>query len=330
VAHDGPSGHAFLLGAAKAASSALAVKLGRHPDILLSAPKEPFFFEYEYDRGLDFYEQKYFPLWDGERWKLDGRPLHLFLPFTATRIAQTYPDAPLVAILRNPTERAFSQWLHRAQRWGDCMHVGTLDEEIAADLAAIEAGVGYHGPDGDRKWLADAAIGSDFLRHRAPLLLQLGHYAEQLEHYLSLFPAEQLFVLFTEELDDPQTMTGLLSFLGVPVRSLETPRENTRLITHRPGPLGFVTKSVQRFGIQRALPRPLRSRLKRAFEVPNVLPDASRKALDDYFAPHNQRLSELLDRPLPPGWSLPAAGSTGQPEPQRGAEGGGRGQVRNG
>jgi hypothetical protein len=71
----------LLLGAAKCGTTSLAYYLSQHPDVCFSDPKEPIFFEAEYEKGLDHYWQKYFQAWSGERAIGEGRPWNLYLPF---------------------------------------------------------------------------------------------------------------------------------------------------------------------------------------------------------------------------------------------------------
>src|SRR5436190_811051 len=56
----------FVVGAAKSGTTSLHVYLDQHPDIFMSKPKEPFFFEAEYDRGPEYYYRRYFGGWNGQ------------------------------------------------------------------------------------------------------------------------------------------------------------------------------------------------------------------------------------------------------------------------
>ena len=51
----------LILGAAKCGTSSLHAWLAEHPDICMSEPKEPKFFEAEFEQGFDFYRRRYFP-----------------------------------------------------------------------------------------------------------------------------------------------------------------------------------------------------------------------------------------------------------------------------
>ena len=92
----------FILGAAKAGTTSLFELLKLHPDVFMSSPKEPFFFEYEYEKGLGFYSRTYFRGWNGQKRIGEARVSHLLLPFVPGRIRASRPEARLIAILRDP------------------------------------------------------------------------------------------------------------------------------------------------------------------------------------------------------------------------------------
>ena len=104
----------FILGAPKSGTTTLYHALEKHPAVHLSTPKEPYYFEDEYEQGPEFYWRTYFAAgWKGQSLIGDARAAHLYLPYVPRRIYTTVPEARLVAILRNPVERAFSHWWMR-------------------------------------------------------------------------------------------------------------------------------------------------------------------------------------------------------------------------
>ncbi len=100
----------FILGAARYGTTSLYRYMQRHPDVFMSSPKEPKFFEAEWDRGADYYWRRYFSGWGGEPVVGEARPANLFLPYVPERVHRLAPDAKLVVILRDPVQRAYSQW----------------------------------------------------------------------------------------------------------------------------------------------------------------------------------------------------------------------------
>jgi hypothetical protein len=293
--------NAFLLGAGKAGSTTLARILEQHPGILLSTPKEPLFFELEYERGVDAYNETYFPGDSGERWKVDARPANLFLPFVPSRIAETFPNAPLMVILRNPTDRAFSAWLHRWLRWSDHIPVAPFEDEVASDLDRLQRGVTFT----PESWRDELVLLEDgWRRAKSPLIVDSGHYAVQLERYLSLFPPTQLHVTFLEELSHPATVPRVFQFLDLPQHPVVTSTSNRRPDLYRQGLLGKATSLAVRTRLHQRLPMQIRRRLRRMAETPEVrLSPETRQLLDEHYRPHNRRLAELLRRELPADWA---------------------------
>jgi hypothetical protein len=98
----------FILGSAKCGSTTLYEHLGQHPDVFFSTPKEPIFFEAEYEKGFDYYWDTYFAAWDGQAAIGEARHRNLFLPYVAPRVHAACPDARLIVIVRNPVDRAYS------------------------------------------------------------------------------------------------------------------------------------------------------------------------------------------------------------------------------
>ncbi len=102
----------FLLGAAKCGTTSLHYLLDQHPDICMANPKEPLFFEAEYEKGLEYYQRTYFTGCNAEPVIGESRTRNLFLPYVPGRIHETFPEAKFIVVLRNPVERAYSHWHH--------------------------------------------------------------------------------------------------------------------------------------------------------------------------------------------------------------------------
>ncbi len=292
----------LLLGAAKCGTTSLAAYLAQHPQVFFSEPKEPLFFEAEYQRGLDFYARKYFRDWAGEPSVGEGRVWNLYLPFVPERIREALPDARLIALLRDPIERVHSHWWHRYSRGEEPLG---FEDAIAADRARIERGEGFHGEEGARRWCAGLYPNSVATRHRA--LLDLGFYAEQIERYRSLFAASQVEVVFYEDLkaDLPGVMRRLFSFVGVDpqVPLADTSHRNVRREAVRGPGAARLFRWARTLQLRRVVPPGLRAPLRRLLPereaVRPPLAPATRAGLVAYYEPHNARLERLVGRSLP-------------------------------
>ena len=101
--------HLFLLGVAKCGTIFLSGQLDQHPDLHMSNPKEPFFFEAEYLRGLRFYQDKYFGGHELSQKTGEARHRNLLLPYVPKRIADSVMAPRFVVFLRDPVERTLSE-----------------------------------------------------------------------------------------------------------------------------------------------------------------------------------------------------------------------------
>ena len=100
----------FVVGSPKCGTTALAQMLAAHPDVFLSEPKEPHFFDAHHDNGLQPYMEQHFAGWSGAGVAGEATPSYLAVPYVPARIRSAIPGARLIAILRNPVQRAYSSW----------------------------------------------------------------------------------------------------------------------------------------------------------------------------------------------------------------------------
>jgi Sulfotransferase family len=213
----------LIVGAPKCGTSALHAALARHPGLFLSEPKEPKFFltdgpppdsgggpgdvetwsEHVWRR--DEYEALFA---DAPRAALCGESTVFYLYDRAAqrRIRALVPEARLVAVLRDPVERAHSNWAHLR---------GAGLEPEADFVAAL-----------DREPERAAAGWAHFWHYAAQ-----GRYGEQLDDLFGLFPREQVLLLRYRDLRDApaETVDRVCRFLGVETGVVtEVPRHNVR------------------------------------------------------------------------------------------------------
>lgn len=298
--------HAFVLGSAKCGSTSPCSHLDQYSDICFSEPKEPVFFEAEYERGLDYYHRRYFEPWSGEPIVAERRTHNLMLPFVPERIRVSLLDAKLVVILRDPVYRAYSHWWHRYSRR---LESDELRTACRANLACIRAGITYAGECGTAEWPDNLRLDQKNAASRSVVYLWLRHYAEQIERYLASFPRERLEILFFEDLEfDPAAVARRVwTFLGLdPNAELAELGARNVANPYRTSPFAVRLRRVPvpTFA-RRSVPRPV-ARAARAFlrgrpvERP-PLDTAAEKWLADYYEPHHRSLEHLLGREIT-GW----------------------------
>ncbi len=182
----------IIIGAQRAGTTSLYRYLTEHPRVGGAWRKEVHYFDYNLERGWRWY-LAHFP----KRGKFEAvgeaSPYYLFDPDVPGRVHAALPDVLLIALLRNPIDRAFSQY-QLATRRG-------FESESFADAVRIEP---------------DRLAGGDAIALRRFSYLRRGHYAEQLERWLKHFPRERLLVLKSEELyaDPARALDETQEFLG--------------------------------------------------------------------------------------------------------------------
>ena len=199
----------LVLGAQKAGTTALYAYLRRHPQIGGPAWKEVSFFDRHWARGTRWYRGN-FPLRRGALAIGEASPSYLFHPLAPQRVREVVPSARLVALLRNPVDRALSHYHHAVAFGREPLSfeeaLDREDERLAGEVERLVADPRYF----SRGWWDHTYVAR-------------GLYAEQLERWLAVFPREQLLVLPTEELarDPAGTHAIVLAFLGVPSHVLD-------------------------------------------------------------------------------------------------------------
>ena len=96
----------IIIGCQRGGTTSLYNYITSHPDVEPASQKELHFFDYNFDKGLDWYKDQ-FP--DN---KITGEtsPYYIIHPHAPRRIAQAKPDVKILILLRNPGDRAYSHY----------------------------------------------------------------------------------------------------------------------------------------------------------------------------------------------------------------------------
>jgi hypothetical protein len=135
----------------------------------------------------------------------EATPAYLFHPRVPQRVRDFDPRMKLIAVLRDPVERAYSQYQMQVR---NRLHDFSFEEALAREDAYLSVELQHIRED-------PSYVSPTGLRHS---YRARGRYAEQLERWLELFPREQLIVLTSEELlaDPAAALARIESFLGIP------------------------------------------------------------------------------------------------------------------
>ena len=181
-------------GVQKAGTTALHDFLAQHPQVALLRDQALHFFDKpEHFTGEPDYRILHNNFAPGWRWRIAGEVTadYLYYPEALERIARYNPQMKLIVSLRNPTDRAFSQWNMRRDKGQEPLEfLGALKRDQETGIWKRPRGDGY---------------------------IARSLYAPQLEKVFALFPREQVLVLKYEELRrDPSAIVDrMLDFLGV-------------------------------------------------------------------------------------------------------------------
>lgn len=288
----------LVAGAPKAGTTALHAALTHHPALYMSPVKEPKFFlsdgpppteggpgDARTYREHVWRRTDYEALFDrapAGALRGESTPFYLYDHAAQRRIHALIPQAKIIVILRDPVERAHSNWTHL---WSAGL------EPISNVVRACE--------EEDRRIRAGWA---DFWHYVA-----LGRYGEQLDHLYTLFPREQVLVFrYRALLERPAEILDLIcSFLGVEEGVIsEVPREN---VTAHPDPtlrhrilsralrLGATAGSLLPGDLATAVTDPLERVLQLNARPRRPLTWQERQALIPYFESDIKRLEELTE-----------------------------------
>lgn len=243
----------FVAGVPKAGTTALYAALVRHPQLFLPQTKEPKFFLSEGPpprRGGPGDVQTY----GGHVWRRpdyealfepaptgtlrgEATPFYLYDRDAQRRIQRLVPHARFILLLRDPVDRAHSNWAHL---WASGLEAESdFVAACQAESRRIAAG-----------WAA-------FWHY-----LALGRYGEQLGHLYRLFPREQVLVLRYRDLCDrpAAALDQICAFLGVATGVIDqVPVENVRPYPAQT-PLNDSLRAVLRLGGQLGHHFPVRAR----------------------------------------------------------------------
>lgn len=291
----------LVVGAPRCGTTSLHHYLSQHPDVAVSAVKEPNFFLFDGpgDASRPLVEERAIVTKsvsdprDYDRLFADARPgqrtgdisvLYLYAQRSPELIRAELPDARIAMVLRHPVDRAYSHFLYT--------YAGPEEQVRTAFREAVEREVG----------LPETPFTS------GTHLLRLGDYGPQLDRYLAQFSREQLFVGLYDDLDaDPGAfLAQLCGFIGVdPTHDFDT-----GVAYNGSSVGGGAVRAIGRLAgraaprVKRALPPSVsgrlgrvRARFRRRGEPP-PLGEVFRKELAGHFDASITRVEELTGRQL--------------------------------
>ena len=270
------------LGAQKAGTSWIYACLYEHPEICMPFKEINFFSrERNWKKGLDWYKDR-FKTCPKHKLKGEFSTSYLDSEIAAKRIYKYFPDVKLIACLRNPIDRAFSNYKHDIK-------MGNISENTSFDEA--------------------------IKKHKE--YIKRGFYNQQLEQYLKLFPRDQILILIYEDIEkNPlKFIQKIYNFLNVDSSFVPFMLEKKVDVSRTPK-LIFLDKIIRRIanflrkiGLHKLVwlvkktgaPEAIR-RINTEKKKEIKLDKKTREKLKKIFKEDTEKLSKMLGRDLTSEW----------------------------
>lgn len=218
----------FVVGTQRGGTTSLFIYLLNHE--LVHGPRRAkgvHYFDTNYDKSVKWYQGNFPRVSDLEEQERvhgvkpavgEGAPYYLFSPVIPARIHAVNPDARILAVLREPLDRAISHHNHEVKRGFETLKLEAAFEAEEARLAGEVEKIRN-----DSSYISSPHI------HHA--YLSRGQYGVQVQRYFELFGRENVLILDSAALsEDPEGTVGRATeFLGLPpLAGVEYPRYNKR------------------------------------------------------------------------------------------------------
>jgi len=286
----------IVIGAMKAATTSLYTYLKKHPEIFMTKVKEPMFFNnFQQENNYKILGKKrkkpttleeYLTMFkDVKNEKAIGEasPAYIYNQKAPQLIKEHLPNVKIIAILRHPTDRAYSNYLH-AKR-ADRENSDTFQEAIEVEKKKIKD-----------NW--------------SPLYhyIEKGYYSVQLKRYYQLFPKENIRVYLFEDVvkNTTETLKDIFKFLEVDENvEIDTSKKANVSGTPR-GLMGWILKKMRyynlmpKFAISDYLPKFVVKLIFKSVYKPTekLNEDSRREITEKYYKDEIRILEKLVDRDL--------------------------------
>lgn len=290
----------LIIGSAKAGTSSLYYYLKQHPQIYMSPLKEPKFFAFEGEKlnfqgpakdnidknsvtTLEEYQQLFADV-NNEIAIGEASPIYIQSPKAAYSIKKYIPNVKIIAILRNPAERAFSAFSHLVREGHETL---SLEEAFVKEKERISS-----------KWI-------DLFHYQ-----KVGFYHRQLEHYFKLFEREQIKIYLYDDLekDTFKVVQNIFAFLNVDSSFVpDLTRKNVSGIPRSRFVYDLFTKdNILKSACKPLLGNKIRRKVHKYIATETLkpkpkLPLATKLKLVEVYREDILRLQDLIDRDLS-GW----------------------------
>jgi hypothetical protein len=266
----------LIVGAQKSGSTSLRAFLGEQSEEIFTPDRELHFWNkdssYQDGAGLANYLEN-FSRAKPHQIKGEKSPSYLVSKEAPGRIHKHFPEMKIIAILRNPIDRAYSAYWHGRR-------IGAISAKTTFGEAVRNHEINRGKPFGD--------------------IVTPGQYSQQIARYLNFFPLQQLHVISFESTlsKTNEELSGVLKFLlpnssfANQVNQLAFPKRNVARASRFP-------RLNEAMFNSRFLSYRRKSKISKKslvdLKVPEMLED-DRKFLQEIYAAENQALQSILGK----------------------------------
>ena len=202
----------LIIGAVRSGTTSLYYDICQHPSVKKAAYDEIGFFDDNYHLGEDWY-RSLFPTKKkmrevkqntGNAITGEDTPFYIWNEIACKRIAEVLPNVKLIAILRNPVDRAYSNYFLGVRHSNETKN---FDHAIMKDIEFLDSKIKMEFKNSDYK----------------KSYVAKGFYAKQLKKWFEHFEKKQIFITTTEELDNNPNIVleQIFKFLELPNYSIK-------------------------------------------------------------------------------------------------------------
>lgn len=203
----------IIIGGQRCGTTSLYNTLVGNLGIAPALKKEVHFFDINFNKGMSWYKA-HFPTYlykFGQRASRrtfitgEATPYYLFHPNVPGRVAASFPRIKLIAMLRNPVDRAYSHYHHEVRKGFEHLSfeeaIEREQERLSGEISKMQTDENYFS-----------------FNHRHFSYLSRGVYVDQLRAWRTFFPEEQILVLRSEDFysDSRATLRKIFDFLKMP------------------------------------------------------------------------------------------------------------------
>ena len=268
----------LIIGGAKCGTTSLYAHLIEHPNILSASIKEVNFFQYIQNSKTSFY-RSHFPIKRQNLITGEASTQYLIHRFVPKRVHELLPSVKLILLVRNPVERAYSEFHYMINLGAQI--TDNFEDAIESELRRIKIE--------DEK--PEFTIENSNYNHFQPAFSYLRHgiYSNYILNWLKSFPKEQLLILNTKDLYNNlgNTLDKTFQFLNLPKYQIENKIPKNKIDKIRP----IVGRESNIF-------KNINSKTQTLFNVQNYpeMKPKTRKSLQDFYRPYNEKLFEIIGR----------------------------------